>query len=261
MGARRAVVTHVRVGDIPRMLPIRDDNPTVRAPIATYALIAVNVVAWLLVQGMGSEPLFSRSICSLGLIPGEFLGRVGAAVVPVGPQVCVLDPGGHLFAPLTSMFLHGGWLHLLGNMWFLHIFGNNVEDVMGRGRFVLFYLLSGLAAAGAQIVAQPGSTIPMVGASGAIGGVMGSYVLLYPRAGITTFVFLGIFARMMVIPATVMLGYWFLLQLLSGTLSGGEGGGVAFWAHVGGFVGGLALTPLFQNRELRAAHRSLAERG
>ena len=240
------------------MLPIRDDNPTLRTPVATYALIALNVAAWLLVQGMGSEPQLSGSICSLGLIPGEFLGRVGAEVVPVGPQVCTLHPGGHLLAPLTSMFLHGGWLHLLGNMWFLHIFGNNVEDVMGSGRFVLFYLLSGLAAAGAQVAAQPGSTIPMVGASGAIGGVMGAYVLLYPRAGITTFVFLGIFARMMVIPATVMLGYWFLLQLLSGTLSGGEGGGVAFWAHVGGFVGGLVLAPLFRNRDLREAHRRLA---
>src|SRR5690606_8412217 len=186
-------------------------------------------------------------------------GRVGAEVVPVGPQVCTLHPGGHLLAPLTSMFLHGGWLHLVGNMWFLHIFGNNVEDVMGRGRFVLFYLLSGLAAAGAQVAAQPGSTIPMVGASGAIGGVMGAYVLLYPRAGITTFVFLGIFARMMVIPATVMLGYWFLLQLLSGTLSGGEGGGVAFWARAGGVGGGLGLAPLFRNRELRDAHRRLAD--
>jgi membrane associated rhomboid family serine protease len=141
-------------------------------------------------------------------------------------------------------------------MWFLHVFGNNVEDVMGRLRFVVFYLLSGLAAAAAQVLASPGSTIPMVGASGAIGGVMGSYVLLFPRAGIRTFVFLGIWAQMMVLPAFLMLGYWFLIQLASGALSPSEGGGVAFWAHVGGFLTGLVLTPLFRNPRLVAAHRA-----
>lgn len=243
------------------MFPIRDDNPTLQTPVMTWLLIAANIAMWLTVQGMGNEPGLSQSVCVMGLIPAEFLQRLPVgSEIPLGEGVsCVVTEGRSWLAPLTSMFLHGSWLHLLGNMWFLHIFGNNVEDVMGRGRFVLFYLLSGLAAAGAQVAAQPGSTIPMVGASGAIGGVMGAYVLLYPRAGITTFVFLGIFARMMVIPATVMLGYWFLLQLLSGTMSGGEGGGVAFWAHVGGFVGGLVLAPLFRNRELRDAHRRLAE--
>ena len=138
------------------------------------------------------------------------------------------------------MFMHGGWFHLLGNMWFLHVFGNNVEDVMGRFRFLVFYLLCGLAAAAAQMAAGPSSAIPMVGASGAIGGVMGSYVLLYPRAGIRTFVFLGFWARMMVLPAFLMLGYWFLIQLASGAMAPSEGGGVAFWAHVGGFLAGLA---------------------
>ncbi len=238
------------------MLPLRDDNPTLRPAVVTVGLITLNIAAWILVQGMGAEPTLSHSVCHLGLIPGEFLGRVtGGEVVPMGRQVCTLDQPGHPLAPLTSMFLHGSWLHLLGNMWFLWIFGNNVEDVMGRVRFAVFYLLCGLAAAGAQVAASPASTIPMVGASGAIGGVLGSYVLLYPRAGITTFVFLGFWARTLVIPAVWMLGYWFVLQLLSGTFSSGDGGGVAFWAHVGGFLAGMLLTPLFRNARLVAAHR------
>ena len=243
------------------MIPLSDENPTVRPPVITILILAAMVAVWVIVEGAGFGDRMVRAICNLGLVPGELTGLapIGSAV-PIGPGLyCAVDAQlANWASPVVSLFLHGGWGHLLGNALFLWVFGNNVEDVMGRGRFVLFYLLSGLAAAGAQVAAQPGSTIPMVGASGAIGGVMGAYVLLYPRAGITTFVFLGIFARMMVIPATVMLGYWFLLQLLSGTLSGGEGGGVAFWAHVGGFVGGLVLAPLFRNRDLREAHRRLA---
>lgn len=240
------------------MLPIRDENPTLHSPLVTYALIAANLAVWLLVQGMGAEPKLSQSICSLGLIPAEFLGRLPAGTtIPLGPDmVCSVHQPGHPFAPLTSMFMHGGWFHVLGNMWFLHVFGNNVEDVMGRFRFLVFYLLAGLAAAAAQMFASPSSAIPMVGASGAIGGVMGSYVLLYPRAGIQTFVFLGFWARMMVLPAFLMLGYWFLIQLASGAMAPSEGGGVAFWAHVGGFLAGLVLTPLFRNPRLVAAHRA-----
>lgn len=242
------------------MLPIRDENPTVRLPLATYALIALNVVVWVLFEGMGAEPRLTQSVCALGLIPGEFLSAwtgLGPGTAGVGP-VCPLGPGANPLAPVTSMFTHGSWLHLIGNMWFLHIFGNNVEDVMGRVRFVVFYLLAGVVAAAAQVAAAPGSLIPMVGASGAIGGVMGAYVVLFPRAGVRTFVFLGFWARMVVLPAYVMLGYWFLLQLLSGSLGGGTGGGVAFWAHVGGFVAGLVLTPLFRNPRLVAAHAAVA---
>ena len=240
------------------MLPIRDENPTLHAPLVTYGLIAANLAVWAMVQGMGAEPALSRSVCSLGLIPAEFLGRLSPGTpIPLGPDmVCSVHQPGHLLAPLTSMFMHGSWFHVLGNMWFLHVFGNNVEDVMGGFRFLVFYVLAGLAAAGAQVFAGPGSTIPMVGASGAIGGVMGSYVLLYPRAGIRTFVFLGFWAQMMVLPAFVMLGYWFLIQLASGALSPGEGGGVAFWAHVGGFLAGLLLTPVFRNSRLLAEHRA-----
>jgi len=239
------------------MLPIRDENPTVHTPVITYAIIAVNLAVWVFIQGMGAEPTLSNSVCTLGLIPGELLGRLPSGMeVPVGPGTSCMVGGPNLLAPLTSMFTHGSWLHVLGNMWFLHVFGNNVEDAMGKVRFLAFYLLSGLAAATAQVLSAPGSAIPMIGASGAIGGVMGGYVLLYPRAGIQTFVFLGIWARMLVLPAFVMLGYWFVLQLLSGALAPTEGGGVAFWAHVGGFLAGIALTPLFTNRRLLAEHRA-----
>lgn len=237
------------------MFPIRDDNPTLRTPIVTWGLILVNVAVWILVQGMGSEPGLSRSVCELGLIPGEFLGRLPAgSAIPIGEGVaCVILPEPTWYAPLTSMFLHGSWFHLLGNMWFLHVFGNNVEDVMGRGRFLGFYLLAGLGAAAAQVAQSPSSAIPMVGASGAIGGVMGAYVALYPRARIHTFVFLFFLE----LPAIVMLGYWFLLQL-AGSAVANDGGGVAFWAHVGGFLGGLLLTPLFRDPELVAVHRQMA---
>lgn len=240
------------------MLPIRDENPTLHPPVVTYALIAANIAVWIAVQGMGNEPTLSRSVCSLGLIPAEFLGRLAPGTnVAVGPrEVCAVPESGHPLAPLTSMFSHGSWFHVLGNMWFLHVFGNNVEDVMGRFRFLAFYLLGGLAAATAQIFAGPDSTIPMVGASGAIGAVMGSYAVLYPRAGIRTFVFLGFWAQMIVIPAIFMLGYWFVIQLASGALTPASGGGVAFWAHVGGFLAGIVLTPLFRNPRLFAEHRA-----
>jgi len=234
------------------VFPIRDDNPTLRTPVVTWMLIATNVAMWVLVQGMGSEPGLSRSVCELGLIPGEFLQRLPAGFeIPVSRRMsCVVLEGRSWLAPLTSMFLHGGWLHLLGNMWFLHIFGNNVEDIMGRGRFLAFYLLAGLAAAAAQVAADPSSAIPMVGASGAIGGVMGAYVLVYPSARIRTFVFLFFIE----VPAFFMLGYWFLLQLAGGLVPN-EGGGVAFWAHIGGFLGGILLLPWFRDNALVTLHR------
>ena len=155
------------------------------------------------------------------------------------------------------MFLHGSWMHLIGNMWFLWIFGNNVEDSMGRGRFVVFYLLTGLVAAFAQVVTNPGSSVPMVGASGAISGVMGGYLVLYPRVRVFALLPLGFLMTSIALPAWVMLVYWLGLQLVSGLLSaGGEGGGVAFAAHVGGFVAGVVLVKLFARSEYVAAHRA-----
>jgi membrane associated rhomboid family serine protease len=172
--------------------------------------------------------------------------------VPLGEGVrCVLTAEPNWWTVVTSMFMHGGWLHLLGNMWFLWVFGNNIEDSMGHTRFVAFYLLSGVAAAATQMLVDPDSAIPMVGASGAISGVMGGYILLYPRVRVHTLVTLGFFLTTVALPAYVILGYWFVLQLLLGaatTLSRAQGG-VAVWAHVGGFVAGLLLIKWFANPE------------
>jgi membrane associated rhomboid family serine protease len=153
------------------------------------------------------------------------------------------------------MFLHGGWLHLIGNMWFMWIFGNNVEDSMGHGRFVVFYLLCGLIAASLQVYSDPGSPIPMIGASGAIGGVMGAYIVMYPRVRVHMILFFGFFFTRIVVPASFMLGYWFLIQLAGGAADiGGTGGGTAFWAHVGGFAGGAVLVLAFRNQEFVRRH-------
>ena len=244
------------------MFPYRDDNPTLSTPIVTILLIAVTVGTWVVVQGMGAEPALSRSVCELGLIPGELLSRIPPGTsLPLSPTSrCVLGTGGpSWYTPLTSMFLHGGWLHLLGNMWFLWLFGNNVEDSMGRGRYAAFYLLCGLGAAMLQTFIEPSSPYPMVGASGAISGVMGAYVILYPRVRIHMLVVLVVFFTRISLPAWVMLGYWFALQLLSGAMTYGMGrGGVAFWAHVGGFLTGAALIGIFKRPALVAQHRALA---
>ncbi len=242
------------------MFPYRDDNPTLRTPVVTIAIIALNVATWVLVQGMGADPDLARSICDLGLIPGEFLHTIPPGTeVPLGPGAsCVLGYGPTWLTPLTSMFLHGGWLHLIGNMWFLWLFGNNVEDSMGRAPFVLFYLLSGLGAAATQTLLTPTSAVPMVGASGAISGVMGAYVILYPTVQVHMLIVLVVFITRIVVPAYLMLGYWFLLQLVQGAASVGSSGGVAFWAHVGGFITGALLIFVFRDPELVAEHRRLA---
>jgi len=243
------------------MFPYRDDNPTLATPVVTVLLIAVNLAVWILVQGTGTEPGLSRSVCELGLIPGELLGRVaGGTTLPLTrASVCVLGTDHPWFTPLTSMFLHGGWFHLIGNMWFLWVFGNNVEDSMGRLRYVVFYLLSGFAAAAAQTLVNPSSIIPMVGASGAISGVMGAYIVLYPRVRVHMLVFLGFFITRVAVPAYLMLGYWLFLQVLGGIPAlAAETGGVAFWAHAGGFLAGALLISLFKNPVLVARHRRLA---
>ena len=234
------------------MFPYRDENPTVLPPIVTVGVIALNVLAWVFVQGLGTTEPLVRSVCELGLIPGEALGTAApGTVVPLGPDLqCVIGEP-HWFTVFTSMFLHGGWFHLIGNMWFLWVFGNNIEDAMGHGRFVVFYLLCGLAAAATQVAVDPDSAIPMVGASGAISGVLGGYLLLYPRVRVHTLLFLGFYVTTIALPAYVMLGYWILLQLLGGlpSLAGMESGGVAFWAHIGGFVAGMLLIRLFAKQE------------
>jgi membrane associated rhomboid family serine protease len=245
------------------MFPIRDENPTLHLPLATYVLLGLNIAAWILVQGLGSQMPLADSICTLGLIPAELLGHVAPGTrIPLSERLaCVLDGDPAFYTPLSSMFLHGSWLHIIGNLWFLWVFGDNVEDVMGPIRYALFYLLCGLAAAAAQVMVNPESLLPMVGASGAIGGIMGAYARLYPRVQIQTLLILGFYVTVIAVPAVFMLGYWFLLQFLSGLPAlGSTTGGVAFWAHVGGFVSGAVLAPLFVDGDLMAAHRRAERR-
>lgn len=239
------------------MIPIRDDNPHFLTPYATWAIVGLNVLAWVLVQGFGTEPALSRSVCTLGLVPGELLQTIAAGTqVQVGPDTyCVVTNTPDWLTVFSHMFLHGSWMHIIGNMWFLWIFGNNVEDSMGHARFIAFYLLCGLAAASLQILSSPGSGVPMVGASGAIGGVMGAYVMLYPRVSVHMLFWFGFYVDTFAIPAFWMLGYWFLVQLIGGVGSlGAGGGGVAFWAHVGGFIAGAVLVLLFRDPVLLARH-------
>lgn len=241
------------------MFPYRDENETQRTPYMTVALIALNVLVWLFVQGAGQPRALAASVCNQGLIAGELTGKVppgtGFEMDRGLGLVCYTDPGRQPFNLLSSMFLHGSWIHLLGNMWFFWIFGNNIEDSMGHGRFVVFYLLCGLVAALTQVLMAPASLIPMVGASGAISGIMGAYLVLYPRVRVYALVPLVFFITTVALPAWMMLGYWMLLQFF-GVLSSfdREGGGVAFWAHVGGFAAGVILIKLFARRDYIVAH-------
>ena len=241
------------------MLPYHDENQTERTPYVTLVLIAINVAAWLLVQGAGAEIPLARSVCELGLIPGELTASLSPGTrFPMGEGLaCLTDPGRQVENVVTSMFLHGSWMHLLGNMWFLWLFGNNIEDSMTRPRFLTFYVLSGLAAAFAQVLANPASEVPMVGASGAISGVMGAYLVLFPRVRVFTVIPLGFFIQTVALPAWMMLIYWMLLQVAGGlTTIGAEGGGVAFWAHLGGFLAGVVLVKVFERRDRVMAHMS-----
>ncbi|MFD1159260.1 rhomboid family intramembrane serine protease [Roseovarius aestuarii] len=211
------------------MIPIRDHNPSGRVPYVTYALIAINVAIFLSYWPLFNDP---RAL-------NQFFDAW--AMTPVG----VTEQGAYA-GLFTSMFLHGGWMHLAGNMLFLWIFGDNIEDDMGHIPYLLFYLAAGLGAGVAHVLSAPGSFVPTVGASGAIAGVMGSYLLLYPKAKVDIFLFFVIFFRILPIPAWIMLGIWFALQLFNGVGADPTGGGVAYWAHAGGFIIGIALTlPLF----------------
>jgi membrane associated rhomboid family serine protease len=267
--------------DAAPLIPLKDNIPTDRFPVVTLLIIAINVAVFLFLQGpsLSGEQVKTKPVveygaipyrvthpgkdCSLARVQDTISGAVGEAVVCQGTReyraaseqgaLVRTDEAPAFLTLLTSMFMHGGWLHIGFNMLFLWIFGNNIEDSMGRGRFILFYLLGGLAAVLAQIGVDPDATSPTVGASGAIAAVLGGYILLYPRARILTIVFLFLFFTFVEIPALVMLGIWIVLQFLPavGQLAtpevGGQGG-VAYWAHVGGFVFGLALIHLFARR-------------
>ena len=236
------------------MFPYKDENPTERPAIVTVGIIAANVLAFLLVQGAGAQGPMVRSVCNLGLVPGEILGTAPpGSGVELAPGVsCIVDAVPDYWTVLTSMFMHGGWFHLIGNMVFLWVFGNNIEDSMGHVKFVVFYLLCGVAAAATQTFLSPHSVVPMVGASGAISGVLGAYLLLYPRVRVHTLIILPIYITTVALPAYIMLGYWILLQVLSGIagLNEIEKGGVAFFAHIGGFVAGIVLIRLFVSQEV-----------
>lgn len=236
------------------MFPYKDENPTERPAVITVALIIANVLAFILVQGAGATGPLAHSVCDLGLIPGEILRSVkpGSGVELAPGVVCMVHAVPKYWTVLTSMFMHGGWFHLIGNMLFLWVFGNNIEDATGHGRFLIFYLLCGVAAAAAQTFVSPHSVVPMVGASGAISGVLGAYLLLYPKVRVHTLIILPFYITTVALPAWVMLGYWILIQVLSGlgSLNEVERGGVAFFAHVGGFVTGLVLVKLFASEEV-----------
>jgi membrane associated rhomboid family serine protease len=241
------------------MIPLSDDNPTLRTPVVTIALLLLIGATWVLVQGAGLDTrTLVASVCNLGLIAGEVtrMAPVGTAV-PLGEGLaCHIDAGPiNYLTPLTSMFLHGGWAHILGNSLFLWVFGNNVEDSMGRLRFLAFYLVCGLVAAAAQVIADPASTVPMVGASGAISGVMGAYLVLYPNVRVNMLFIFVVIVRVIPVPAWLVLLYWFGIQALTALpqLTGAQAGvssGVAVVAHVGGFLAGVVLVKFFENRGL-----------
>jgi membrane associated rhomboid family serine protease len=216
------------------MFPLSDVIPSRTTPVTTVGLIVVNVLVFLYERTL-PEPLLDQFVASYALIPAWFS-------VP---------------ALFTSQFLHGGWLHIISNMLYLWIFGDNVEDRLGHGRFVAFYLGCGAAAAVLQTLFDPFSSVPMVGASGAIAGVMGAYFVLYPHSRVLTAVFLVIFFDIIEIPAVFFLGLWFLLQLLSGVgslaLGTAAGGGIAFWAHIGGFMAGALIGLVLRSRDKRWA--------
>jgi membrane associated rhomboid family serine protease len=226
------------------VIPLYDNVPTRRFPVVTVGLIIVNLAIWL----------FELALPLQGLTENEFIYYAGAIPYDISNQVDIA-PGD--FIPwwgsvFTAMFLHGGWLHVLFNMLFLWIFGNNVEDTMGRVRFLVFYLLCGLAATGAQVLIDPDSIVPTIGASGAIAGVLGGYIMLFPRARVLTFI-LPFFV--LPVPAWIFLAIWFGLQLVQGLSSLGMQTDIAFFAHIGGFVAGLLFVWVFTTRRARASRR------
>lgn len=218
------------------MLPLRDENPTRITPIVTYALIAVNVIVFIFQQMMGAED--PQAVYAFAMVPAQVTGSFNPVVWAT---------------ILTSMFMHGGLAHIGGNMLYLWIFGDNVEEAMGSGRYLAFYLLGGVIASLAHIFTNPNSQVPTVGASGAIAAVLGAYLVLFPQSRVLTLIPFGFFMRLTLIPAAIVLGLWFILQFFQGvlTLGGPDVGGVAFWAHIGGFVVGVVLARLLATRRRR----------
>lgn len=223
------------------MIPLKDDNPTRIQPIISWIILALCVLVFFYQLSLGQQAE-RLVVYALGMVPAVLLG-----IEALPPEIALVPAPATL---VTSMFLHGGWMHLIGNMLYLWVFGDNVEDAMGHWRFIPFYLICGVAAALAQLAIDPGSTTPMIGASGAIAGLLGAYLLLHPKAHVLVLIPMGVFSQVVRLPAMLVLGFWFVLQLFNQLLQG-TGGGVAFMAHIGGFVAGMLLIPLFKYRRVR----------
>jgi len=223
------------------MFPIHDENPIRITPYVTYTLMGCCILTfvWQVTQ---TTEVQNAIVTALGVIPAVLFGGLES-----DPNLMWVPP---TLTVLTSMFLHGGWMHLIGNMLYLWVFGNNIEAAMGHVKFILFYALCGVAAVLAQALPDAGSQIPMIGASGAISGVLGAYMLLYPMARVTVFIPIVILLYRMKIPALLVLGVWFVMQLFSSFTTSSEGGGVAFGAHIGGFIAGMVFIPLFKYQHI-----------
>jgi membrane associated rhomboid family serine protease len=243
------------------MIPLSDDNPTVRLPLMTIAVLGAMAVVWLFVQEGGfDERILAFSICNLGLVPGELSGLapLGSGIPIARGLDCVIDAQAiNWLTPVISMFLHGSWMHLIVNALFLWVFGNNIEDVMGWGRFLAFYLVCGVAAAVAHVLVDPSSPVPTVGASGAVSGMMGAYLVLFPRVRVRMLFLIFIVP----LPAWLVLAWWFGLQVLEGlpglSQAGDITGGTAVWAHVGGFIAGALLIRAFERPDLVEQRRAI----
>ena len=219
------------------MIPLKDDNPTVSFPLVTISLIVINIVVFFYEISLG--PQFAPFLNTYGAKPLHIMSMSS----PPG------YPSPH-FTIFSSMFLHGGFFHVAGNMLYLWIFGNNIEDSMGHFKFIIFYFISGIVAVYIFAFVNPESTIPMVGASGAVSGVLGAYLVLFPRAKVLTLVPLGFYMQVIKVPAVFVLGLWIFVQIINGMVSGGQGGGVAWFAHIGGFLAGVVLVGLFKKRRV-----------
>jgi membrane associated rhomboid family serine protease len=252
------------------IFPLKDENPTLRIPWMTLFILAGMFTVWIFVQGAGFDPeMLAMSVCNLGLVPGEltWLAPLGAAVPISQRLVCAVDHQAiNYLTPILSLFLHGSWGHLLGNALFFWVFGNNVEDVMGPLRFLAFYLVCGLVASLTHVAVGPASIVPTVGASGAISGMMGAYLVAFPRVRVHTLI-LPIFWTTFRIPAVLLLLWWFGMQVMSGlpeilSPTPEMAGGVAVWAHIGGFVAGVVLIKFFEDPGLvRRRRAAFASRG
>lgn len=220
------------------MIPLKDKNPSHSFPFVNYLLIAANVIVFFYELSLG--PGLDAFFVKYGLVPSRYFDAVANHTQLISRYVPFF----------TSMFIHGGWLHIIGNMWFLFIFGDNVEDKLGHKRYLAFYLLSGLAAGGLQTYLSANSSIPTIGASGAISGVLGAYLMMFPRARIVTLIPIFFIFDIIDISAILFIGFWFLIQFFSGmqSVSHGLSGGIAWWAHVGGFIAGILMVPIFGRR-------------